>query len=100
MEKSFQNIMSALRYYVPVKYWNLNNWKIIINREEEVEKNIFKYKCSFFTLYFNDKLEPVEYGRQHIIDNKVYYDNSKDGNALGYLFLGYVDWYDKSGWGV
>lgn len=99
MEKNYQNILTALKYYIPIKHWNLNNWDIIIKREEEVEKNIFKYKCSFYDLYFNEKLEPVEYGRQHIIEDKVYYDTSVDGNALAYLFLGHFNWHEQYDWG-
>lgn len=96
VEKTYQNILTALKYYVPIKYWNLNNWKIIINREEEVEKNVFKYRCSFFTLYFNEKLEPIEYGKQHIIDGLVYYDRNPKGM---YAMLGSVDWYNQYDWG-
>ena len=102
MEKTYQNIITALKYYVPRKYWNLNDWQIIINREEEVEENIFKYKCSFFTLYFNEELEPVTYGKQHIIDGKVYYDRNKKENfgAGTYTLLGAVKWYEQYDWGL
>lgn len=100
MEKTYQNILTALKYYIPIKYWNLNNWDVIIKREEEVEKNIFKYECSFYTLYFNDELKPIEYGKQHIIDNKVYYDTSDNGISLAYLFLGHENWFEQNNWGI
>ena len=101
MEKTYNNILSALKYYVPIKYWNLNNWDIIIKREEEVEKNVFKYKCCFYTLYFNEKLEPIEYGYQHIIKDKVYYETGegKNPNPLAYYFLGFVEWDKRTTWG-
>lgn len=101
MERTKENLIVALKYYIPIKYWNLNDWQTIINREEEVEKNIFQYKCSFFTLYFNEKLEPIEYGKQHIIDNQVYYDlNKYKGGAGTYTLLGSVHWYDEDDWGL
>lgn len=100
MEKTYENILTALKFYIPIKYWNLNNWDIIIKREEEVEENVFKYKCSFYTLYFNEKLEPIEYGKQHIIDDKVYYDTSINNDALAYLFLGDVNWFERQDWGL
>lgn len=101
MEKTYENILVALKYYIPIKYWNLNNWKIIIYREKEVKKNVFEYKCSFFTLYFNEKLEPVTYGRQYVIDNEVYYDeNESDIGAGTYTLLGVVDWSSEVGWGM
>lgn len=94
MERTYNNILNALRYYIPIKYWNLNNWDIIIKRGEEIEENVFQYKCSFFILYFNEELEPIEYGKQYIIEDKVYYDTSdEDYDALAYFLLGYVDWY-------
>lgn len=101
MEKTYENILCALKYYIPIRHWNLNNWDIIIKREEEVEKNVFKYKCSFFTLYFNEKVEPITYGHQYIIGEKVYYDTTEGRTtALAYYFLGWVSWSEKKGWGL
>ena len=100
MEKNYKNILTALKYYIPIKYWDLNNWDIIIKREKEVERNVFRYRCSFYELYFNEKLEPINYGNQHIIKNKVYYDTSNGKGGLAYLFLGYVAWDKQSNWGI
>ena len=102
MEKTHENIVFALKYYIPIRYWNLNDWDIIINREEEIEEGIFKYKCSFFTLYFNDKLEPVTHGKQYVIDDEVYYDMNKENNigAGTYTLLGNVDWYNQFDMGL
>ena len=99
MEKTYENICIALKYYIPRRYWNLNDWDMIIKREEEVEKNVFKYRCSFYELYFNEELEPISYGKQHIIGDKVYYDTSKDGNSLAYYYLGNVTW-KQLHWGL
>ena len=64
--------------------------------------NVFQYKCSFFTLYFNEKLEPITYGNQSVIDNKVYYDMSSfvegDDNRADCI-LGFADWENQKGWG-
>ena len=38
MEKNYKNILTALKFYIPIKYWNLNDWETIIKREEEVEE--------------------------------------------------------------
>ena len=100
VKKTYENILTALKYYIPTRFWNLNNWDIIIKREEEVEENVFEYRCSFYTLYFNEKLEPIEYGRQHIINDKVYYDNSTgDVPPLAYFYLGKINWYEMREWG-
>lgn len=99
VEKTYENILTALKYYIPIKFWNLNDWDIIIKREEEVEKNVFEYRCSFYVLYFNEKLEPIEYGYQHIINDKVYYDTSEGGEALAYFYLGRVNWFEIKDWG-
>lgn len=98
--KTRENIITALKYYVPIRFWNLNNWDIIVEREEEVEENIFKYRCSFYELYFNEELEPIEYKHQHIIDGKVYYEEESDYEPLAYLFLGFADWYKRYDWGI
>ena len=99
MKKTRIHIIGALKYYIPIKYWILNDWNKIVNREEEVEENVFKYKCSFFTLYFNEKLEPITYGKQHIINNTVFYDtNVRQIGAMTYTPLGSVEWYKKYGW--
>ena len=99
MEKTYENILSALKYYVPRKYWVLNNWNIIIGREKEIEENVFEYKCSFMTLYFNEKLEPLEYNHQHIIGDDVYYFNKNDFVNRSEIVLGKVDWYNQNDWG-
>lgn len=102
MEKNYNNILTALRYYIPLRYWKLNNWDKIIKREEEIEKNIFQYKCSFFTLYFDNELKPITYGKQHVINNRVYYDTN-DSNTDGagtYTLLGCLFWEEQKGWGL
>ena len=102
MEKTTENIITALKYYIPIKYWGLNDWDVIVRREEEVDVGVYRYKCSFFMLYFNKELEPVEFGRQHIIDGKVYYDTNPIENfgAGTYTLLGDVDWYNSNNWGI
>ena len=101
MEKTKNNILTALKYYIPIKYWNLNDWNTIINREEEVKKNIFQYRCSFYVLYFNEKVEPVTYGRQYVIDDNVYYDeNTLSIGAGTYTLLGKFKWQNQHDWGL
>lgn len=101
MEKTKKNILTALKYYIPIKYWKLNDWDTIINREVEVEKNIFQYRCSFYNLYFNEKLEPVTYDKQYVIDNNVYYDkNTKNIGAGTYTLLGKFNWEKQNNWGL
>lgn len=101
MEKTKKNILTALKYYIPTRYWKLNDWDTIINREEEVEENIFQYRCSFYVLYFNEKVEPVTYGKQYVIDNKVYYDTNTHSFGAGtYTLLGEFDWEKQWNWGL
>lgn len=100
MEKTYENILTALKYYIPIKYWKLNNWDIIIKREEEVEENVFRYRCSFYELYFNEKLEPITYGKQYVRNGKVYYDKNKtDIGARTYSLLGEFEWEKQHNWG-
>lgn len=101
MEKTKNNILTALKYYIPIRYWNLNDWNTIINREEEVEKNIFQYRCSFYVLYFNEKVEPVTYGKQYVIDDNVYYDKNTSNIGAGtYTLLGKFKWQNQDNWGL
>lgn len=102
MEKTTENIICALKYYIPIKYWNLNKWDTIVKREEKVDEDIYAYKCSFYTLYFNSKLEPVSFGRQHIINNEVFYDTNPIENfgAGTYTPLGDIRWYKINCWGL
>lgn len=101
MEKTEKNIITALKYYIPIRYWKLNDWKTIVSREEEVEKNIFQYKCSFYKLYFNEKLEPVHYAEQKVIDDEVFYDTSNDNpNIPAYTYLGKLNWDKQHDWGL
>ena len=63
INKTNEEIEVCLKYYIPNKYWVLNNWKLIIKRCTEVEENIFQFKCSFFDLYFDKDMHPVTYDK-------------------------------------
>lgn len=102
MVKNKSRVWTALKYYVPIKNWNLNDWDTIINRYDEVDNGIYRFRCSFMNLYFDENLRPVSYGKQHVIDGKVYYDidNENSHGAGTYTFLGDVDWEKHNDWGL
>lgn len=85
--------ISELKRYVRPKDYDLNNWKIILNRAVEVKPNLFEYKTNKLTLYFDDEMYIQEYGRVHIIDNGVYYDfNDSNEGAGTWIYLGEVNY--------
>lgn len=96
-------IETCLRYYIPNKYWNLNDWNVIIDRCEEVEEGVFQFRCSFYCLYFDENMYPMTYGNVIVCekkDNYVYYDVEKD---LGYrteppIPLGKYYWDKQYSW--
>ena len=104
LNRSKEDIKKCLKFYTPNKYWSLNDWDIIIKRCNEVEENIFEFKCSFYTLYFDKDLHPVSYNKMIVCEsknNKVYYDFEKD---LKYrteppVPLGAFDWENQYHWG-
>ena len=57
INKTKEEIRICLMYYIPRKYWVLNDWDIIIKRCYEVEDNVFLFKCSFFDLYFDNEIK-------------------------------------------
>ena len=86
-------IINELKKYVPVREYDLNDWKIIIKRVEEVEEGIFKYSLSSMDLYFDDEMYILEYGNTHIINGEVYYDFSSDTDCSGtYVKIGEVNY--------
>lgn len=89
LEYSDEEIERTLRKYILPKYANLNNWKIIIERAEEIEEGIFAFKCNINqTIYVDQYLQPVSYGKQHIIDDNYYYDfNTTEGSGT-YTLIG------------
>ena len=86
-------IIGELKKYVSPKDYNLNDWRIIISRVEEVKPNLFKYHLHDRDIYLDSELFIVEYGRVHIRDNKVYYDfNTSNDNAGTYIYIGDVNY--------
>lgn len=104
INKTFKEIETCLKYYIPNKYWVLNDWSIIISRMVEVEEGVFQFKCSFFTLYFDKDMHPLTYGKMIVCEkknNRVYYDFEKN---LQYqteppIPLGEYDWEHQYTWG-
>ncbi len=86
-------IIGELKKYVSPKDYNLNDWKTIISRVEEVKPNVFKYHLHDRDIFLDYELFIVEYGKVHIIDNKVYYDfNTSDMNSGTYTYIGDVNY--------
>lgn len=81
------------RYVRPIDY-DLNNWKIILSRVEEVKPNVFKYPTATMDLYFDGEMYIVEYGKVHIFDRKVFYDFNEDSTKGSgtYTYIGEVNY--------
>lgn len=78
-----------LKRYVPPNEYELNDWRTILDRVEEVKPNVFKYRLYNMELYFDDEMLIVEYGNVHINGNEVYYafDYGTDGSGT-YEYIG------------
>ena len=86
-------IINELKKYVSPKDYDLNDWRTIISRVEEVKPNVFKYHTNKMDIYLNYELFVVEYGRMHIINDKVYYDfNTSEDNCGTYTYIGEVNY--------
>ena len=91
MHKSLDNSLSAesilvvdaLKEYIPYKYLGNVDWNEVLARREEVKPNVYKYVINGIEFYLDEWLEPVEYGKVHIIDNAIYYDFERD-SAIEY----------------
>lgn len=95
INKSDTEIIKILKYYVPNKWHDLNNWYIILSRATWINKDLVLFKCSFLELYFNKDMIIQEYGNIKIIDNEVFYDISDTlSTYAGEISLGTV--YDGS----
>ena len=93
VNKSDDEIIEILEYYVPDKWHNLNNWDIILSRAEWVDDNLVLFKCSFLDLYFDKDMVIQNYDNVVVYDDRVYY-NIMETNGFedyaGELFLNYV----------
>lgn len=104
VNRSKEDIITCLKYYIPIKYWNLNDWDIIVQRCTEVEEGIFQFRCSFFVLYFDNDMNPVTYGKMVVCkrkNNHVYYDFEKNlqFRIEPPIPLGVYDWEKAVNWG-
>lgn len=79
----YRLIMNTLKCCIDAEYWDLFDWQEIINRAEEVDENIYCFDCHFLKVYFNEKMEPVEYKNQKIINGAVYQDLNENKNGAG-----------------
>ena len=71
-------IISVLKKYIPYEYREDADLVTILSRREQVKKGVYKYKVNNIIFYLDDELMPVEYGKVHIINNKIYYDFDLD----------------------
>ena len=104
INKTRKEIEVCLKYYVPNKYWVLNDWDTIITRCTEVDSGVFLFKCSFFDLYFDENMHPVTYDKLIVCeskDNYVYYDVEKynEHRTEPPIPLGKYDWEKQYNWG-
>lgn len=90
METEVKDLETILKMYVPIEYWKIFDWETIIEREEEVEENIFRYDLFLYKIYLNEDGIPIEYDNQYIIDDEVYLDLNIDSSqgAGTYHYIG------------
>lgn len=89
MDADNRTIVRTLENYIPMEYWELYDWDLIIERVKEVEDNIYCFDCHFVKLYFDGEMNPITYGKQKVINGKLYYDfNSDDSHAGTFTYLG------------
>ena len=82
-------IVLSLCRFIPSDYREDIDWKTIISRREQIKPNVYKYCINNIDFYLDDELNPVEYGKIHIINNKVYYDfNLTDVKISPYVLFG------------
>lgn len=87
--------IKTLKNFMPMEYWDIIDWITIVQRKKEVEQGIWCYDCHFIKLYFTDNMKPVTYGKQKVIDDKVYYDMNDSTIGAGTLtYLGDICYYD------
>ena len=104
INKSKDEIKTCLMYYIPRKYWVLNDWDIIIKRCTKIKDNVFLFRCSFFQLYFDSEMHPITYGKMIVCEtknNRVYY-NFQEYNTYQTeppIPLGEYDWENQIDWG-
>ena len=80
-------IIQTLRKYIPLKYCEDIDWNTVLSRKEQVKKGVYKYKINDINFYLDEELNPVEYDKVHIIDNKIYYDFDLDPNIMYAPFI-------------
>ena len=74
LDEESRLIIDVLSNYIPYEYRGDVDWDTIISRVEKIKYGCYKYKINDIEFYLDNELNPVEYGRVHIIDNKIYYD--------------------------
>lgn len=97
INKTDEEIINILKYYVPTRWHDLNNWDIILSRAIELAPNLYFFKCSFLELFFDEEMNILEYGDVVIQGEKVYYNIYNVPNFENYksgIFLN--DLYDSS----
>lgn len=97
ISKTDDEIISVLKYYVPNRWHDLNNWSIILERCKQISSSLFLFKCSYLELFFDKNMVIQEFGNVLIINNKVYYElgNTKGFEKyFGEMYLN--DLYDSS----
>ena len=67
-------IIDVLSNYIPYEYCSDVDWDTVLSRVEKIKYGCYKYKINNIEFYLDNELNPVEYGRVHIINNKIYYD--------------------------
>ena len=90
VNKDKDEIINILKNYVPVEYWDVFDWNIIVYRCKNINDKIFQFDLFLYSVYFNVDMKPIEYDNQYIIDGEVYLDLNEDSSkgAGTYHYIG------------
>ena len=79
VNKTTDEIIYTLQHYIPVEYWNIFDWKTIVQRCNVID-DVFCFDVFLYKLYFNKDMKPVNYNEQHVIDGMLFIDENEDSS--------------------
>ena len=96
-DDTIETITCALMHYHATRYHLITDYtKVILSREEITVNNttIYKYPCPCQTIYLDSEHYAVTYDKQHVIDDKYYYDFNPDMEDIAgtYEEIGSYEW--------
>lgn len=96
-DDDIETITCALKHYHSPRYHGITDYKKVINNRTEITVNdtlLYKYPCPCQTIYLNSEHYPITYNKQHVIEDKYYYDFNPDTEDIAgtYEEIGTYEW--------